>query len=111
MRYLRVVSIAALLAAAPTCEVFADLQIAFYSDREGGTPGGFIERSVFVMDPDGSNLVNLSKEIGVDTLPSRSPDGTQILWIRFGGARTWRRIGNIRYGCRRIQQTQLGRWR
>ncbi|MDE0042853.1 MAG: hypothetical protein OXT74_12515, partial [Candidatus Poribacteria bacterium] len=80
MRYLRFVSIAALLAVAPTCQAFADLQIAFYSDREGGTPGGFIEWSVFVMNPDGSNPVNLTKQIGVDRLPSVSPDKTKYLF-------------------------------
>lgn len=80
MRYLRIVSIAALLAVAPTCQVFADLQIAFYSDREGGTPGGLGERSVFAMNPDGSNPVNLTKQIGVDTLPSVSPDKTKYLF-------------------------------
>ena len=77
MRYLRAVSIVVLLAVALTCEAFADDQIVFYSDREGGTPGGYIDLSVFVMNPDGSNLVNLSKEIGVDTLPSVSPDKTK----------------------------------
>ena len=61
-------------------QAFADLQIAFYSDREGGTPGGFAEWSVFVMNPDGSNPVNLTKQIGVDTLPSRSPDKTKYLF-------------------------------
>ena len=78
MRYLRVVSIAALLAVALTCEVLADLQIAFYSDREGELP--LVERSVFSMNPDGSNLVNLSKEIGLDSLPSVSPDKTTYLF-------------------------------
>ena len=78
MRYLRAVSIAALLAVALTCEVFADLQIAFYSDREGELP--LVERSVFSMNPDGSNLVNLSKEIGLDSLPSVSPDKTKYLF-------------------------------
>ena len=80
MRYLRAVSIAALLTAALTCQAFADLQIAFYSDRDGGTPGGLGEWSVFVMNLDGSNPVNLSKQIGVDELPSVSPDKTKYLF-------------------------------
>ena len=80
MRYLRVVSIAALLTSVLMSQAFADLQIAFYSDRKGGTPGGFAEWSVFVMNPDGSNPVNLTKQIGVDTLPSRSPDKTKYLF-------------------------------
>ena len=80
MRYLRIVSIAALLTVAPTCQVFADLQIAFYSDREGGSPGSIGDLSVFVMNPDGSNPVNLTKQIGVDSLPSRSPDKTKYLF-------------------------------
>ena len=81
MRYLRIVSIAALLAVAPTCQVFADLRIAFYSDREGREIAvGQREREVFVMNPDGSNPVNLTKQIGVDTLPSVSLDKTKYLF-------------------------------
>ena len=81
MGYLRVVSIAALLTVAPTCHVFADLQIAFYSDREGREIAvGQRESEVFVMNPDGSNPVNLTKQIGVDRLPSVSPDKTKYLF-------------------------------
>ena len=57
-----------------------DLQIAFYSDRDGGTPGGLGEWSVFVMNPDGSNPVNLTKKIGIDELPSVSPDKAKYLF-------------------------------
>ncbi|MDE0042596.1 MAG: hypothetical protein OXT74_11220 [Candidatus Poribacteria bacterium] len=85
MRYLRVVSIAALLTAAPTCQAFADLQIIFYSDREGRPIFDELRNDlrgleVFVMNPDGSNPVNLTKQIGVETLPSVSPDKTKYLF-------------------------------
>ena len=81
MRYLRVVSIAALLAVAPMFRLFADLQIVFYSDREGREIAvGQREYEVFVMNPDGSNPVNLTKQIGVDRLPSVSPDKTKYLF-------------------------------
>ena len=81
MRYLRVVSIAALLTVAPTCHVFADLQILFYSNREGREIGvGQRVSEVFVMNPDGSNPVNLTKQIGVDSKPSVSPDKTKYLF-------------------------------
>ena len=81
MRYLRVVSIAALLAVAPMFRLFADLQIVFYSDREGREIAvGQRESEVFVMNPDGSNPVNLTKQIGVDRLPSVSPDKTKYLF-------------------------------
>ena len=85
MRYLRAVSIAALLTAAPTCQAFADLQIVFYSDREGRPifdelRNDLREHEVFVMNPDGSNPVNLTKQIGVETLPSVSPDKTKYLF-------------------------------
>ena len=85
MGYLRVVSIAALLTVAPTCHVFADLQIVFLSDREGRPifderRNDLREHQVFVMNPNGSNPVNLTKQIGVDTLPSVSPDKSTYLY-------------------------------
>ena len=81
MRYLRVVSIAALLTVAPTFGLSADLQIVFHSDREGREIAvGQREFEVFVMNPDGTNPVNLTKQIGVDGLPSVSPDNTKYLF-------------------------------
>ena len=81
MRYLRVVSIAALLTSVLMSQAFADLQIVFYSDREGREIAvGQRESEVFVMNPDGSNPVNLTKQIGVDRLPSVSPDKTKYLF-------------------------------
>ena len=80
MRYLGIVSIAALLAVAPACHVFADEQIVFYSDREDRKPGGLGEWSVFVMNADGSNLINLSKQIGLGGYPYVSPDHTKYLF-------------------------------
>ena len=35
---------------------------------------------IFVMDADGSNLVNLSNKRGGDYAPRWSPDGTQVIW-------------------------------
>ncbi len=85
MRYLRIVSIAALLAVAATCHVFADLGIVFLSDREGRPifdelRNDLREYEVFVMNPDGSNPVNLTKQIGVDRFPSVSPDKSRYLY-------------------------------
>ncbi|MDE0300025.1 MAG: hypothetical protein OXN17_15430 [Candidatus Poribacteria bacterium] len=78
MKYPKVALILVLLGVSNP--VLGDPQIAFYSDREGGTPGGYDFWSVFVMNPDGSNPVNLTKRIGVDTLPSRSPDKSKYLF-------------------------------
>ena len=75
MKYWRVVSIAALLAVALMAQAIADDQIVFYSYRERV----FIGASVFAMNRDGSNLVNLSKRIGIDIIPLISPDKTKYL--------------------------------
>jgi Tol biopolymer transport system component len=46
-------------------------RIAFASDREG-------DREIFVMYPDGTDVVNLTDDPGIDGVPAISPDGTQI---------------------------------
>ncbi|MDE0505608.1 MAG: hypothetical protein OXI86_16140 [Candidatus Poribacteria bacterium] len=54
----------------------------FYSDREGREIAlGQREHEVFVMNPDGSNPVNLAKQIGLDSLPSVSPDKSKYLFL------------------------------
>ncbi len=48
-------------------------KIAFAADRE--KRGG---RDIYIMDPDGSNIVRLTTPIGQNHSPSWSPDGTKI---------------------------------
>jgi TolB protein len=48
--------------------------IAFDSDRDGN-------REIYVMDPDGSNLVNLSNDPADDFAPAWSPDGSRIAFV------------------------------
>lgn len=49
-------------------------RIAFVSWREGNA-------DIFVIDPDGRNLVNLTRHPGWDVSPAWSPDGTQIAFF------------------------------
>ena len=73
MKYLIVALILVLLAVSNP--VFAETGIGFWSNRDGGRD------SFFVMNPDGSNPVNLSKELGLGRDPQWSPDGTKILYV------------------------------
>ena len=82
MRYLGVVLILAL--AGLLNPVFAELKIHFRSDREGVWDGRLM---FFMMDPDGSNIVNLTKKFGVPGPIRLSPDGTKILYYSTLGAR------------------------
>jgi TolB protein len=49
-------------------------RIAFDTDRDGN-------REIYVMDPDGSNLKNLTNNEGQDENPVWSPDGKQIAFV------------------------------
>lgn len=49
-------------------------QIAFESDRDGN-------REVYVMEPDGSNLTNLTNNPADDMQPAWSPDGSRITFV------------------------------
>ena len=49
-------------------------QIAFYSDSDGGD----FEPDLFVMNADGSNVIQLTSEKGFDYEPKWSPDGSRI---------------------------------
>ncbi len=49
-------------------------KIAFVSDRDGN-------REIYVMNEDGSNLVNLTQNPGADDSPVWSPDGTKIAFV------------------------------
>jgi tricorn protease-like protein len=66
MKYLIVVLMLVLMAVA--IRIFADTRILFSSNRDGD------RYSLFVMNPDGSNLSNL----GSGNKPKWSPDGTKI---------------------------------
>ena len=70
MKSFRVVLILVLLAVSKP--VFADLKIGFWSNRDAGG------RSLFVMNPDGSSPVNLSKPFGIPAGGTWSPDKTKI---------------------------------
>jgi TolB protein len=48
--------------------------IAFDSDRDGN-------QEIYLMDPDGNNLVNLTNNPGDDFDPAWSPDGSQIAFV------------------------------
>lgn len=72
MRFLRVALILFLLAVSN--QVVADLKIRFWSDRDGGSD------SLFVMNPDGSDSVNVNKALGMRQMPVWSPDRTKIAY-------------------------------
>lgn len=74
MKFQGVVLILVLLGVAIGCPVFAETLITFYSDRSDGV------YSVFAMNPDGANLIHLSKKVGVLIGFSYSPDKTKILF-------------------------------
>lgn len=77
MKDLIVVLTLVLLATSASCPLFADLKILFESGRDSDTWSWF---SLFVMDPDGSNPVNLSKAMGVKLGAVWSPDRTKVLY-------------------------------
>ena len=72
MKYPRVVSALVLMVVANAA--FADTWIAFLSKRDGD------KKSLYIIQPDGSNLVNLSKELGLDWHPQWSPDGSKVVF-------------------------------
>ena len=77
MKYLIFVLTLVFLATSASGPLFADLKILFESGRDNETWSWF---SLFMMDPDGSNPVNLSKAMGVKLGAVWSPDGTKVLY-------------------------------
>lgn len=75
MRFLGTVLILLLLAGANLA--FGDLKIRFLSNRDTGDSGGF---SLYAMNSDGSDLMNLTNELGLGAGASWSPDRTKILF-------------------------------
>src|SRR5699024_10896051 len=53
----------------------AESKIVFFSDRDG-------DEEIFLMDPDGSNVQQLTDNRTSDYHPSVSNDGTQIAFVR-----------------------------
>ena len=72
MKYLIVVLMLVLMAVA--IRIFADTRILFSSNRDGD------RYSLFVMNPDGTDPVNLYEELDVRADLVWSPDGTKILF-------------------------------
>ncbi len=58
----------------PTAEPVLPCNITFESDRDGNL-------DVYTMEPDGSNQVRLTDDLGDDSDPVWSPDGSQIAFI------------------------------
>ena len=83
MKYLKIVLILVLVGVSNP--VVADLKIRFWSDRDGDIEHWTGMR--FMMNPDGSNPVNLNKLFRVPGSLSWSPDRTKILFVS-------RRTGN-----------------
>jgi CubicO group peptidase (beta-lactamase class C family) len=54
-------------------------RIAFVGESHGST-------DIFVMDPDGRNIVQLTDDDAFDTFPIWSPDGQTILFLSSGGS-------------------------
>lgn len=78
MRCLKVALV--LFLSAASSKVVADNWIAFLSKREGN------RNCRFIIQPDGSNLINLSESLGVRPTESQSPDKTKIVFDSGGGS-------------------------
>ena len=61
--------------------VDAQARIAFESDRDGHTINNFFAYEIYVMDNDGGNQRNLTKNPADDRSPSWSPDGKRIVFM------------------------------
>jgi Tol biopolymer transport system component len=59
-------------------------KVAFYSDRNGNN-------DLYVVNRDGSGLIQLTWDKSADSAPSWSPDGTQLVFLsdRSGGTELW----------------------
>jgi TolB protein len=68
------------IGATPTTIDVPTGKIAFTSDMDG-------DAEIYVMDIDGSNLINVSNRTGWDESPTWSPDGTQLAFSCFQGNR------------------------
>jgi Tol biopolymer transport system component len=64
----------ACLALDVTAAFATELKIVFQSTLAGG------DLEIFIMDPDGSNVVQLTDNTDRDTRPSWSPNGSQIVF-------------------------------
>jgi Tol biopolymer transport system component len=74
-------------------------KIAFVSDRDGNN-------EIYLMDPDGSNVVRLTNNPGEDLQPAWSPDGTQIAFVSHrSGAQELHVMNADGTGVRRITES------
>ena len=59
-------------------------RLAFVSDREEGG-----NADVYVMDPDGSDVVRVTTDPAIDAEPTWSPDGSMVAFARADGSGHW----------------------
>lgn len=64
-------------------------KILFTADAGRGTYGGNLANDIFVMNADGTNMINLTQNLGNDEDAIWSPDGSKIVFVsfRWGGTR------------------------
>ena len=81
-------AVGALLAVVPAAGATfpgANGKIVFSGHADNGPPYGSEGRDLFVVDPDGSNRVNLTHSADFETGPDWSADGTKLVYESTGG--------------------------
>jgi Tol biopolymer transport system component len=76
-------------------------QIAFMSDRQGA------QADVYVMNADGTEVVNLTDQPTTDSTPKWSPDGTKIVYSSTVGTAQDILVIDLDGGSRREGRTEV----